>query len=151
MCLLGMSIIIFFLFVIYLLLIKKLTFIIVLYQYYNIKFKIGRIMANNINKEANIQEQKLVHDSTIDFKVQSLRNKMLAEWAADIIGYDEAKIKVYIEDVNKADIETPGDDDVIDKIYRDFQKTGHDISRKSIKDKIIELDKSARSEITGKA
>ena len=61
------------------------------------------------------------------------------------------KIKVYIEDVNKADIETPGDDDVIDKIYRDFQKTGHDISRKSIKDKIIELDKSARSEITGKA
>lgn len=107
-------------------------------------------MANSTPKNTEGQEKQLVNEANIEFKVQALRNKMLAEWAGGIMGYDAAHIKDYIKDVNAADLIAPGSDDVVEKVYNDIHKFNSKVGIKEIKDKVLEFSKVALKEITGR-
>ena len=64
-------------------------------------------------------ERKFINDQEVEFKVSSKRNKLLANWASKILGFNEQQQKNYINEVIKADFQEAGDDDVFRKIKKD--------------------------------
>ena len=48
-------------------------------------------------------EKKFAHDEELQFKISARKNKYIAEWVSDLLGYEENKKNEYIQDVIKAD------------------------------------------------
>ncbi len=69
-------------------------------------------------------EKKFAHDQGLQFRVQARRNKLLGQWAAELMGYEGEKAEEYAIAVVKSDLEEPGDEDVFRKIRGDFDRTG---------------------------
>ena len=64
-------------------------------------------------------------------KVIKLRNKFLAEWAANILGFREAQVKNYIVDITKLD-RNLDNKIILKKIEKDFRKSKVQMSYKEI-------------------
>ena len=90
-------------------------------------------------------EAKFLHDQNIEFKIRSKRNHLLGQWAGEIIKSEN--MEKYIKEVRSSALEKPGDDDIIDKIYNDFQNNSVALEKKDIVNKINEFDTIARSDI----
>ncbi len=73
-------------------------------------------------------EAKYRHDQEIRFKVTVRRNKLLGQWAAEQIGLTGKDAEAYAKEVIRADFEKAGDEDVLQKILKDFGDSGVDIS-----------------------
>lgn len=78
-------------------------------------------------------EKKFAHDATLKFRAEARRNKLLAQWAGEKLGKDEAEIAAYVGEVIKADLEEAGDDDVFRKIRADFDQAGVDVGDSEIR------------------
>ena len=89
-------------------------------------------------------EKKFAHDQELQFKVSARRNKYIGEWAAKILGYNDEKIKEYIQSVIKADFAEAGDEDVFRKMKEDLKD--HNISDEDIRKKMDELNEKAKSD-----
>ena len=89
-------------------------------------------------------EKKFAHDQELQFKVSARRNKYIGEWASKILGYNDEKIKEYIQSVIKADFAEAGDEDVFRKVKADLKD--HKISDEEIRKKMDELNEKAKSE-----
>jgi len=90
-------------------------------------------------------ERKFINEQEVQFKINSKRNKLLANWASEILGFNEQQKKNYINEVIKADFEEAGDDDVFRKIKKDLEKKN--IQDKEIRQKMSEFLDIARKEI----
>jgi len=77
---------------------------------------------NKFNDREKSFENKFAHDQELQFKVFARRNKYLAEWVSKKIGKNEIETNNYIKELIKADFEEPGDQDIIRKIKKDFEK-----------------------------
>lgn len=84
-------------------------------------------------------ERKFAHDEELKFKAEARRNKLLGIWAAEKLGYDEARTEEYYKEVIKADFEEVGDEDVFRKIRDDFAAGGVDQSEHQIRRTMDEL------------
>src|ERR1700753_3207501 len=73
-------------------------------------------------------ENKFKHDKELEFKATSRRNRLLGLWAAELLGISGAEAESYAKSVIKADLEKPGDQDVVDKVMGDFKGRGVDMS-----------------------
>ena len=89
-------------------------------------------------------EKKFAHDQELQFKVSARRNKYIGEWASKILGYNDEKIKEYIQSVIKADFAEAGDEDVFRKLKEDLKD--HNISDEDIRKKMDELNEKAKSD-----
>tara|TARA_Y100000590_G_C15194201_1_gene816140 strand:- start:44 stop:352 length:309 start_codon:yes stop_codon:yes gene_type:complete len=89
-------------------------------------------------------EKKFAHDEELQFKISARKNKYLGEWASNILGYKDEKVKEYIQSVIKADFAEAGDDDVFRKLKDDLKN--HNISDGEIRKKMDELNEKAKSE-----
>ena len=81
-------------------------------------------------------EVKYLKDQEAQFKIRAKRNKFLGLWAAEIIKPEN--IDEYVKGVRLSDLEKPGDDDIIDKLLKDFEKKSVNISREDIVKKMGE-------------
>lgn len=90
-------------------------------------------------------ERKFINEQEVQFKINSKRNKLLANWASQILGFNEELQKNYINEVIKADFEEAGDDDVFRKIKKDLEVKN--IQDKEIRLKMSEFLDIARKEI----
>ena len=88
-------------------------------------------------------EKKIDLDSQKKFKLAAIRNKNLGKWAADKLGLDASDLNNYIDEVIVADFDEPGHEDVIRKIFNDFNKANISISYDEIKEKLLNLEKDA--------
>ena len=95
------------------------------------------------DREKNF-EKKFAHDQELQFKVSARRNKYIGEWASKILGYNDEKIKEYIQSVIKADFTEAGDEDVFRKVKEDLKN--HNISDEDIRKKMDELNEKAKSD-----
>ena len=89
-------------------------------------------------------EKKFAHDQELQFKVSARRNKYIGEWVSKILGYNDEKIKEYIQSVIKADFAEAGDEDVFRKLKEDLKD--HNISEDDIRKKMDELNEKAKSD-----
>ena len=89
-------------------------------------------------------EAKYLQDQEAQFKVRAIRNKLVGQWAATLIKPNNEN--EYISEVRLADLEKPGDDDIIDKLFEDFNLKNLNIDRNEIKTKIEEYEIKAIEE-----
>ena len=81
-------------------------------------------------------EAKYQHDQEAQFKIRTIRNKLVGEWAASLVKPTDEEI--YIKEVRVSDLERPGDDDLINKLFNDFELKNLGIERQEIIKKIEE-------------
>ena len=89
-------------------------------------------------------EVKYLKDQEAQFKIRAKRNKFLGLWAAEIIKPEN--IDEYVKAVRLSGLEKPGDDDIIDKLLKDFENKSSNISRQDIVQKINECQQQGIEE-----
>ena len=89
-------------------------------------------------------ELKFLKDQEAQFKIRAKRNKFLGLWAAEIVKPEN--LAEYVKEVRLSDLEKPGDDDIIDKLLKDFGNKSINISREEILKKIEECQQQGIDE-----
>ena len=92
-------------------------------------------------------EGKFVHDSDLEFKSAARRNKLLGEWAANLMGLTGDAVTAYAKEVVIADLEEKGDNDVFRKIRNDLDGKNIEMSDHRIRREMEELLATARDQI----
>ena len=90
-------------------------------------------------------EKKFANDQEADFRINAKRNKLLANWVADILKFNEDQKKNYTIEVIKADFQEAGDEDVFRKIKKDLE--GKNIQDTEIRQKMSQFLEAAKKEI----
>ena len=90
-------------------------------------------------------ERKFALDQDQEFRATARRNRLLGEWAAELMGLEN--VKDYAAAVVKSDFEQPGEEDVFRKVSGDLKSSGVEISEGSIRAKMDELLAISREQI----
>ena len=104
-------------------------------------------MAGAFEKREKGFEAKWAHDEELRFKVFARRNKLLGLWAAGEMGQSGAAADAYAKEVVAADFEKPGDEDVFEKVRRDFDAKGVKLSDHLLRKKMDDLLEEAKNQI----
>ena len=81
-------------------------------------------------------EAKYARDEEMQFRIIARRNRLLGEWAARLMGLNEAESESYAKDVIRADFEEAGDEDVIRKLLGDLTSAGVEIDDAAIRQQV---------------
>jgi hypothetical protein len=92
-------------------------------------------------------ENKFKLDEELRFKAMARRAKLLGQWAAEQMGLAGSDAEAYAKSVVMADMEQPGDDDLIRKVSADLTAKKIDISNHRIEKKLEELSAIAVQQI----
>ena len=106
-------------------------------------------MADTFNDREKGFEAKFKLDQETEFKVAARRNKLLGLWTAEKLGLNESDVADYAGSVVAADLEEPGDEDVIRKCMADIQERGATVSEADLRAKLAECAGEALTQITG--
>lgn len=90
-------------------------------------------------------ERKFERDQDLQFKVNARKNKLLGLWAAGVMGKSDAD--AYAKEVVLADFEKPGDDDVVQKLVKDFAAAGKPTDEKAIRKQAEGLMAEAKTQL----
>jgi len=92
-------------------------------------------------------EKKFALDQEQEFKAGARRNRMLGEWAAGLMGLQGERVTEYSRAVVKSDLELPGDEDVLRKVFEDLKGSGVQVSEGEVRMKMAELLAQAREQV----
>jgi hypothetical protein len=99
------------------------------------------------DKRKDAFENKFAHDEELRFKAEARRNKLLGLWAAGLLGKSGADADAYAKEVIVADFEKRGEEDVFEKIRRDFDAAGVDQSDHQIRRTMSDLMMTAMEQV----
>lgn len=99
-----------------------------------------------IEEKSQKQEQDHAQRQEMDFRVAARRNKLLGLWLAEQLAIGDAE--AYAKEVVLADLEEPGDEDVIRKVMKDVAARGASISEDQIRNKLAEFLIKAQEELS---
>lgn len=94
-------------------------------------------------------ETKYLRDQEAQFKIRTKRNKFLGLWAAELVKPKD--VDEYVKEVRLSALEKPGDDDIINKVLKDFENNSVNISRQDIVKKIEECQQQGLDEFMKEA
>ena len=87
-------------------------------------------------------EAKFARDEEMQFRIHARRNRLLGQWAAELMKLTQAEADAYAKAVVQADFEEAGDEDVIRKLLGDLTAADVDVDeatvRKALADKTVE-------------
>lgn len=89
-------------------------------------------------------EAKFARDADLQFKAEARRNRLLGEWAAEVLGKSGEEAKAYALTVVTSDFEEPGDEDVYRKVAADLEGK---VDEAGIRAKMAELVAVARKQL----
>jgi hypothetical protein len=92
-------------------------------------------------------EKKFAHDEELRFKASARRNRILGMWAAEKLGLTGPAAEAYAKEVVMADFEEAGDNDVFNKLRKDFDAKGVAQSDHQIRRTMDELMEQAIAQI----
>jgi len=92
-------------------------------------------------------ESKFAHDEDMKFRIIARRNRLLGEWAAELMQLSQAETEAYAKDVVRADFEEAGDEDVIRKVLGDLTGAGIDMDEARIREQLGHREVEARRQI----
>jgi len=92
-------------------------------------------------------EAKYARDEEMQFRIIARRNRLLGEWAARLMGLNQAEAESYAKDVIRADFEEAGDDDVVRKVLGDLTSAGVDADESQIREALGHKTVEARRQI----
>ena len=100
---------------------------------------------NTFNEREKAFEAKFSQDETLKFKLTAKRNKLLGEWASELLKKENPQ--EYIKEVRESDLEKPGDEDIIEKLLKDFASNNQEITREELLKKFSECEYKAKIEL----
>jgi len=92
-------------------------------------------------------EKKFALDEELKFKSEQRRNKLLGEWAASKLSLTGSAVEDYIKAVRKADLASKGDEDVFQKIWKDFGDKGVGLQEADLRKAMADCMGQALSQI----
>ncbi|WP_188850603.1 DUF1476 domain-containing protein [Aureimonas glaciei] len=95
-------------------------------------------------------EARYAHDQELRFRIEARRNRLLGLWAAEKLGKTGDDAASYAKEVVASDFEKAGEEDVFEKVRRDFDAAGvtqsdHQI-RRTMAELLLEAEKQVRTE-----
>jgi hypothetical protein len=99
------------------------------------------------DKRKDAFESKFAHDAELQFKAGARRNKLLGLWAAGLLGKTGVEADAYAKEVVAADFERAGDEDVFEKVRKDFDAAGVDQSDHQLRRTMDDLMQTAIEQI----
>ncbi|HSM39274.1 MAG TPA: DUF1476 domain-containing protein [Afifellaceae bacterium] len=99
------------------------------------------------NNREKAFEDKFARDEALRFKAEARRNKLLGQWAAELLGKSGDAVEEYVREVVRSDFEEPGDEDVFRKVRGDLDEAGVSVSDEELRDKMVDLLGKAIDEI----
>lgn len=84
------------------------------------------------------EEAKYAMDEETAFKVAARRNRLVGEWAAELMDLTPEETDAYKKAVVQADFEEAGDEDVIRKVLGDLTQAGCDVDEAAVRTKLEE-------------
>ncbi|MDO5612273.1 MAG: DUF1476 domain-containing protein [Paracoccus sp. (in: a-proteobacteria)] len=93
-------------------------------------------------------ETKFAHDANLRFKAEARRNRLLGEWAAELLGKTGDEAQTYAMTVVTADFEEPGDEDVYRKLAADLDGKADE---RTIRTKMQDLMDTARQQVAAES
>ncbi|GIT92466.1 aldolase [Jannaschia pagri] len=101
-------------------------------------------MSNSFDDRKKSFENKFAHDAELQFKVEARRNRLLGEWAGDLLGKSGDDLRAYATEVVKSDFEEAGDEDVFRKVSGDL---GSHATEADIRAKMAALKDVAKQQV----
>ena len=92
-------------------------------------------------------EAKYKQDQELEFKVSARRNKLFGEWVAGELGIQGDWVSAYAKEVILADLDEPGDEDVIRKVMADIIAKNLEIAEEVVREKLLEMETLARAQL----
>ena len=92
-------------------------------------------------------EAKYKQDQELEFKVSARRNKLFGEWLAGELGIQGDGVSAYAKEVILADLDEPGDEDVIRKVIADIAANNVEIAEEVVREKLSEMETLARAQL----
>lgn len=93
-------------------------------------------------------EAKFAHDAEMQFRAEARRNRLVAVWAAELLGKDSDEIYPYVREVLRADFQEAGDEDVKRKLASDLNGI---VKEADILEKINECMALAKEQLLSEA
>jgi len=78
-------------------------------------------------------EKKFAMDQELRFRARARRDKLLGEWAAAKLGISGAAVEEYIRAVHKRELAAKGDNEVLEKVLKDFSDKGLTITAAEVR------------------
>jgi hypothetical protein len=92
-------------------------------------------------------EERFRYEQERDFMINARRNRLLGNWAADRLGLPAGEREEYARSVVLADLQEPGDGDVIGKVEQDLRAKSVAITKAELQAKLEEFAKEAQAQI----
>ncbi len=92
-------------------------------------------------------ENKFARDEEMAFRITARRNRLLGQWAAELMKLTPAEADAYAKAVVQADFEEAGDEDVIRKVLGDLTGAGVHIDGDVVRRALDERDVEARRQL----
>lgn len=89
-------------------------------------------------------EAKFAHDEELNFKAEARRNRLIGEWAAELLGKTGDNARAYALTIVTSDFDEPGDEDVYRKLAADLAGKADE---QTIRSKMATLRVTAREQI----
>ena len=93
------------------------------------------------------EEAKYAFDEETSFKIAARRNRLLGEWAADLMNLTEEEADSYKKAVVQADFEEAGEEDVIRKVLGDLTAASCDVDEAAVRAKLAECEVGGRRQL----
>ena len=100
---------------------------------------------NTFDEREKAFEAKFKQDEFLKFELTAKRNKFLGEWASQVLQKENPQ--EYIKEVRESDLEKPGDEDIIEKLLKDFSSNNQEITREELLQKFSECENKAKEEL----
>jgi hypothetical protein len=94
-------------------------------------------------------EKKFALDEELKFRSEQRRNRLLGLWAAAKLGIAGAGVDEYVKALRKADLTMKGDDDVFQKVRKDFDEKGVAVSDADLRRAMADFLAQAVAQIEG--
>jgi hypothetical protein len=92
-------------------------------------------------------EAEFAHNQDMQFRVTARRNRLLGEWAANLMKLTPAEADAYKKAVVQADFEEAGDEDVVRKVHGDLISAGTDVDEVAVRNALAQKAAEARRQI----
>lgn len=89
-------------------------------------------------------EAKFARDQDVQFRITARRNRLLGQWAAELMALTPEETDAYAKAVVQADFEEAGDEDVIRKLAGDLTAARVEISDAEIRAALNDMSVEAR-------
>jgi hypothetical protein len=89
-------------------------------------------------------EEKFRLEQELLFKLKARRNRLFGKWAANALGLTGSEAEGYVKSVMFADLQAPGDEDLLSKVERDLDAVSNKKTRTELRETLERFAEDAR-------